>query len=257
VAVITDLGVVRAALNRDRAWAAYAIGDLAPGFVDQCEWHMPTTQSSAVLLLYRGFEPAVAFAMGERDSLRDLFQELSAERMSLHVRQEGLDALEGVYAPVDVRKVQRMVLSPNRFQPADLEGIEALGEGDLDEVNALYEDGYRRGEGPTFFHPSMLQQGTFRGVREGRALVSIAGTHLYSPDLGVCAIGNVYTRRNHRGRGLAARVTSAVATLAIHHRVDTIVLNVGEDNVSARRVYQRLGFDEYCEFFEGEARRLS
>jgi predicted GNAT family acetyltransferase len=92
-------------------------------------------------------------------------------------------------------------------------------------------------------------------VWEGNHLIAIAGTHLYSPALGVCTIGNVYTRSDRRGGGLAARTTTAVVEQALRDRIPTIVLNVGRGNAAARRVYERLGFHVHCDFVEGEARR--
>ena len=103
----------------------------------------------------------------------------------------------------------------------------------------------------------MLRQGTFRGMREGADLIAVAGTHLFSRDLGVCAIGNVYTRRDRRRQGHGARVTSAVVQHAISHGVPTIVLNVGHGNAGARRVYEQLGFHCHCGFLEGEASAAS
>ena len=100
------------------------------------------------------------------------------------------------------------------------------------------------------------QIGELRGIREEGRLVAVAGTHLMAPSLGVCAIGNVYTRQDSRGRGLAARVTAAVVGHALRHGARTVVLNVRQSNEGARRVYERLGFREYCEFVEGSARRV-
>ena len=71
----------------------------------------------------------------------------------------------------------------------------------------------------------------------------------------VGAIGNVYTRPDCRGRGLAAEVTGAVARELQRRGTATIVLNVADSNGVARRVYERLGFVEYCVFHEGLARR--
>jgi predicted GNAT family acetyltransferase len=152
--------------------------------------------------------------------------------------------------------MRRMTLRPGRFTPSAADDVVPIGEEDLAAVSALYEDGRSTGEQPTFFHAGMLAQRTFRGLWEHGALVSVAGTHLYSRDLGICTIGNVYTRRDRRGRGLGARVTSAVAAHAINERVPTIVLNVARDNVTAQRVYERLGFDTHCAFVEGEAMRV-
>jgi ribosomal protein S18 acetylase RimI-like enzyme len=254
---LTDLTTVRALLNRDRDWSAYAIGDLSPDLVDKCDWHAPAdfTAAPALVLLYRGFDPPIVFAMGAARDLRPLLVELQAPTISLHVRSEALEALAGIYTPTTTRLMRRMTLRSDAFTPAPLKNTQSIDEGDLSAVTALYDDGHRRGEGPTFFHPAMLGQRTFRGIWEDGALIAIAGTHLYSRELGVCAIGNVYTRSDRRGRGLGARVTSAVVAHALADEVSTIILNVSHANTAAQRVYERLGFEVYCEFLEGEATR--
>jgi ribosomal protein S18 acetylase RimI-like enzyme len=254
---LTDLTTVRAILNRDREWAAYAIGDLSAGFIEHCEWHAPGDGQPALLLVYRGFDPPITFAMGQVTDLRPLFHEISAAEISLHVRPDAVEAMAAAYKTTATRAMRRMVLRHRAFTPAPDDDVAILDENDLAAVSTLYEEGHRRGEGPTFFNASMLRQQTFRGVWEGGALVAVAGSHLYSPEESVCAIGNVYTRSDCRGRGLAARVTSAVAAHALRDGVATIVLNVGQDNDAARRVYQRLGFASYGDFLEGAATRIA
>jgi ribosomal protein S18 acetylase RimI-like enzyme len=250
---VTDLTFVKRVLDRDRPWAAYAIGDLAPGFSDQCAWYAPADGAPALLLRYTGFHPPIVFAMGETAQLAPLCRELDAPDISLHVRDGGLAALQPTYRLDATRRLWRMVVEPSRFVAAPATTATPLDESHLDAVTALYDDGHRHHEGPTFFHRSMLGQRTFQGIWEDGALVAVAGTHLSSPDLRVCAIGNVYTRRDRRGLGLAAAVTSAVVTSALAQGITTIVLNVSQDNDRARRVYERLGFRCHCEFFEGEA----
>jgi ribosomal protein S18 acetylase RimI-like enzyme len=254
---LTDLVRVRTLLDRDRAWAAYAIGDLSPEHQPHCEWHAPADDSPALLLLYRGFAPPILFAMGDAPAVGRLIQEVDADTLSMHVRGDALTALSPEYVPTDIRPMCRMAVEPASFRPAPSGDVVALDESHLAELMTLYEDGRRHDEGPTFFHRSMLRQGTFRGVRRGSELVAVAGTHLFSADLGVCTIGNVYTRRDHRRQGLAARVTSEVVRHALSHAIPTIVLNVGQDNAAAHAVYERLGFRRYCEFFEGEASRAA
>jgi predicted GNAT family acetyltransferase len=68
---------------------------------------------------------------------------------------------------------------------------------------------------------------------------------------GAAAIGNVYTRRDRRGRGLARAVTAAVARALAD--VDTVVLNVRDDNTAALRLYDTLGFTRHCLFHEAVA----
>jgi GNAT superfamily N-acetyltransferase len=253
--LLSDPIAIRAILNREPAWAAYALGDLAPGLADLCEWHVSDDPDPALLLLYRGFDPPIAIAMGDPHRLRELFRELAPTRIWLNLKREALAAIEGVYRPVETMTVERMVLRPGAFHVTTDEEVEPVGERDFEAINKLYETGYRRQDGPTHFHPSMLRQGTFRGLWENGDLISVAGTHLYAPEFGVCAIGNVYTRADRRGRGLAARVTSVVVADSLRAGVGTIVLNVGTENRTARRVYERLGFERYCDYLEGDAVR--
>jgi len=101
----------------------------------------------------------------------------------------------------------------------------------------------------------MVTRGVYFGVREGSALVAAGGTHIVSGTSGVGAVGNVYTRRDRRGRGLGARVIGAVTAALLGMRVQTIALNVKRENAVAIRLYERLGFDPYCTFCEGIAVR--
>lgn len=250
---------VIACLDRDREWAAYAIGDLSPAAAPHCSWLVSAPEPTALVLLYRGFTPPILFAFGDPDSLRPIVAELDAPVVSLQIRPDALPAIAATYTPARLKEMWRMALDPAAFQPAGTGGVEAdvdvdaLGESDLAAVARLYDDGKAGNDGPTFFHPSMLAQGTFRGVREGDDLIAVAGTHMFSRDLGVCTVGNVYTRRDRRGRGLGAAVTSAVVSHAIDAGVRTIVLNVERENHAARRVYERLGFHVHCPFVEGDA----
>jgi ribosomal protein S18 acetylase RimI-like enzyme len=244
---------VRVLLDRDRAWSAYAIGDLSPERAGDCSWHAPADDSQALLLLYRGFDPPILFAMGDALHLAPLFPEIEAPKVSLHVRPDAIAAMSPAFRVTDTRAMWRMVVEPGSFRPAAIDAVVPVDESNLDALNALYDDGRRHEEGPTFFHPSMLRQGTFRAVREGADIVAVAGTHLFSRELGVCAIGNVYTRRDRRRQGLGARVTTAVVQHAFSNAIPTIVLNVSQQNSDARRVYERLGFRCHGEFLEGEA----
>lgn len=117
----------------------------------------------------------------------------------------------------------------------------------------LYADGEASGESPDFFYPSMVTDGVFFGVYEGDALIAAAGTHRLAREESAAAIGNIYTRRDRRGRGMARLVTSAV--LGALTGVETIGLNVRADNDAAIHLYESLGFVRHCQFHEALANR--
>ena len=149
---------------------------------------------------------------------------------------------------IDAHPMYRMRLEGT---PADAGPALRLGMADVPALRALYADGAERQEIPDFFEDSMVARGIYHGVRDAGELVAVAGTHVLTP--GAAAVGNVYVRHDVRGRGLAARVTAAVARDLRARGVETIVLNVRQDNTVAIRVYEKLGFVVHGEFLEGFA----
>src|SRR5215204_1051329 len=204
--VTTDLQRIRTALDRDRAWSAYAIGDLDPQRLPDCSWYAPAADPDTLALLYRGFMPPILFATGDPSFLSLVFAELDAPTVSLQLLPGTVDALSPAYTATETRLMWRMTVSAASFRPAAANDDAAvLDPSHAAAVEALFANAREGGEEPSFYQPAMLGEGSFRGIREGRDLVAVAGAHLFSAALGVCTIGNVYTRRDRRRRGLAAR----------------------------------------------------
>jgi GNAT superfamily N-acetyltransferase len=250
---IHDRDAIRAILSTDPRWSLYALGDLAPGYYEYCEWYVPRDGEPAVLLLYRAVTPPVLFAAGPPQAVALLAAEAAEPAVYLHVQTQAALALEPRYRFVDRRPMLRMVLDPSRFRPEAADNVVRLGTADAARVETLYADGAEAGESPDFFFPSMLERGVFFGVEEEGQLVAVAGTHLAVPEEGVGAVGNIYTRRDRRGRGLAGRLTSAVTQELLRMSIPVVGLNVSQRNGAAIRVYERLGFATHCEFVEGPA----
>jgi len=85
------------------------------------------------------------------------------------------------------------------------------------------------------------QLGQFIGIREGGRLIAMAGERLVLP--GMTEVSAVCTDPEHRGRGLAAALTAEIAR-RIWARDETPFLHVVEANTTARRVYERIGFQD-------------
>jgi len=252
--VLSDASTIRNLLETDRPWSAYPLGDLAPGLFEQGSWYCPSAGDQALVLLFRGFTPPVLFTLGSPEVLGRLLSEIPFEpSVYVHIRPEILPILTARYSVPNPVKIWRMALDPRAFAAPASSGVVRLSLADLAAVEALYADGESTGEKPHFFRPSMLQDAIFYGVWENKELIAAAGTHLVVPAEGVAAIGNVYTRRDRRGRGLAARTASAVVNDLVGMRIQTIVLNVAQQNLPAIRIYERLGFKRHCAYYEGLA----
>jgi ribosomal protein S18 acetylase RimI-like enzyme len=138
-----------------------------------------------------------------------------------------------------------MILDTDHFNPAPLGTAVRIGPHHLKQVRELYGK-----EPPEFFFSHMLSRGVYFGIFGGADLAAIAGTHIVSPLHGIAAIGNVYTRADNRRQGFAGIATSAVSRELFTAGIQTIVLNVREDNPAAIHVYERLGFQRHCRFLE-------
>jgi len=247
---LTDKAEIRSILRRDPRWCVYALGDLTDPMFVKCQWFTPD-----LTLVLHDYGTSILFAHGT-GSIREALKHVRWP-VHLQVRQDGLDEVARHATVTDVKQMWRMAAdSPRAAEGADGPDIEIqrLGLTDINALKQLYADGESAGESPDFFYDSMVANGVFFGVYEGTDLVAAAGTHLFAPDEGVAAIGNVYTRRDRRGRGLGRAVTSAVLHQLRH--LDTAGLNVRADNVPAIRVYESLGFVKHCNFFEAVARPL-
>ena len=89
------------------------------------------------------------------------------------------------------------------------------------------------------FRKRAPELGSYLGIREAGQLVAMAGEGFRFP--GYTEISAVCTHPDHRGRGYASSLVSALIQ-KITKRGETPFLHVGTDNAEAIRVYEKLGF---------------
>lgn len=262
---LTDERVILAYLQHDRIYAAYAVGDLEPALFADTTWYgaLDAGPIEALAMVYAGLEPPVLFVMGVPAGVDFLLREADLPaQVFVTCRSRHLSIVQAHYAFPDVRPMLRMRVRPADFLPYDFEGsVVRLTSADAPQLAALYAQG---GDyAPDAFSPRQLDDGVFYGIFDaaqpapdapGRQLVAAAGTHLVARAYGIGAVGNIYTHPAYRGQGLARVVTSAVTADLLAAGLD-VVLNVQENNDHALRIYQRLGYQIHCRFFEGPAQR--
>jgi GNAT superfamily N-acetyltransferase len=240
---LTDKNEIRTCLRRDPAWSVYALGDLEPAMFPKTLWFAPD-----LTLILRDYGTAILFAMGP-GSVREALDCVEGP-VHLQVQRDALDEVARHASVSPPLVMWRMTWTGNRvLSPGGV--TTRLAARDVPALLALYADGASTGESPDFFFPSMVTDGVFHGVYEGTELVAAAGTHLLAREEGAAAVGNVYTRRDRRGRGLGRSTTAAV--LGELAGVETVGLNVRADNDAARHLYESLGFTRHCQFYEAIA----
>lgn len=249
---VTDRGEIAAFLDTDRLFAAYALGDLDGPNRRRVAWGMAYDEggaATAIAMHHEGLVPQPLFLMGDTAGVRAILDSVIKPRDAYLMATAELDAavapLYDLQAPV---AMLRMVVDRKLFAP--LAGpAERLTAADIDDLNRLYQLGFRAG-----FPASVVEDGTYYGIRVRGRLVSAAGTHAVNEREGIAVVGNVLTHTDYRGHGFAKIVTSAV-TADLLRRVTDVALNVHADNAQAVAAYARLGYRTYCQLSERLIRR--
>jgi len=249
---ITDRDQVASFLRTDRLYAAYALGDLDGPNRSRVAWGMAWDDDgrpTALVMHHEGLVPQPLFLMGAPDGCRAILEHAIKPRdayvQGTELHEAAIRDLYELDAPL---RMLRMVVDADRFVPfaGPAERLTAL---DIDELNRLYQLGFRAG-----FPPSVLEDGVYYGVRVRGRLVSAAGTHAINVREGIAVVGNVMTHVDFRGHDFAKMVTSAV-TGELLDRVSDVALNVHADNDPAVAAYTRLGYRTHCQLVERLARR--
>jgi ribosomal protein S18 acetylase RimI-like enzyme len=243
---LTNKSEILTFLETDRWYAAYAIGDLESSFFAQCQWYGAEEDGclQALAMLFTSLEPSVLFLMGEAPGLSVILGSvLRPPQVYVTCRQKHLPMVRAFYNLDTPARMLRMILRPTDFRPV-LGEVLRLRPAYTKELDRLYS----LGKGNAF-RPYQVAQGVFYGVEKKGWLIATAGTHLVAPTYGVAAVGNVFTDPAHRKRGYGTICTSAVVEELLTRRLD-VVLNVSAANITAIRIYKRLGFHTYCHFIE-------
>jgi len=247
----TDRTLLREFLEHDRLYAAYAICDLDDREFRRSRWGVATSEGEvvAVGLEYGGLTPQPLFVMGRNDGIAAILRDVLRPRAAyLAATPDALPAVAQSYRVEAGPPMIRMWVDRSRFQPAPAV-VERLLPVEVNELNRLYQLGFA-----AWLSSSTIAEGVYYGIRVNGRLVSAAGTHVISRDARLAVVGNVLTHVDHRGRGYATAVTSAVTAELLRY-CDDVVLNVRADNPPAIQAYRKLGYTEHCRFEERLIRR--
>lgn len=250
---VSDATSLFAILNRERLYAAYAIGDLDPALFRDSLWYVAEEDGASALgLLFGGLRLPILFTMGDAGGVAAILaQSLRPGTAYFNCRAEHLPAVTRHYELDERQEMWRMALTAETICPheAPVRPIR-LRTRDIGDLNALYD--LAKAE---HFATYQVEQGIFYGLHVGGELVATAGTHVVSRIYSIAAVGNVFTHPAHRGRGYATVCTSAVVRDLLRLGCRDVVLNVNVRNDVAIRLYERLGFQRHCRYFEGLGKR--
>jgi ribosomal protein S18 acetylase RimI-like enzyme len=249
---IADRDALRAFLDRNRLFAAYALCDLEDREWARSHWGGAWRDDEliAVALEYAGLSPQPLFVMGEGEGIEAILRQIIRPRVAyVAAMPADLPAVEQQYRVDPGASMVRMWVDRTHFRPFPSD-VRKLLPPDIGELNRLYGLGFA-----SWLPASSISEGVYYGMKVGGQLVAAAGTHVISASARLGVVGNVLTNHQFRGRGYATAVTGAV-TAELLRTCDQVVLNVRSDNPPALNVYRRLGYQEHCRFEERLIHRL-
>jgi RimJ/RimL family protein N-acetyltransferase len=241
-----DRSLLRAFLETDRLYSAYALCDLDDREFPRTRWGVALIEGEpvAVVLQYAGYSPQPVFVMGENAGVSAILAGVIKPRAAyVDARREHLAAIAASYRVESGPAMLRMWVDAEHFRPFPAD-VERLLPVDIGELNRLYQLGFA-----AWLPASAISDGLYYGVRVGGRLISAAGTHVISPAAKLAVVGNVMTHADFRGRGYATAATSAVTDELLQF-CDQVVLNVRADNPPALAAYRRLGYQVSVTFEE-------
>lgn len=254
-AIIHDKDTIEKYLRANEALNVYCIGDLDDFFRPFTIWYGLTDGAEkmrALVMLYTGGDmPALmAYRAYEGDALAELVSGISkilpAEFYS-HLCAHSETALAERFNLEPHGRHLKMYLKDASMVPGGKDSeVRRLCAADAGKLLELYRDSYPG----NWFDPATLATGEYFAMFAGADMVCAAGVHVYSKTYGAAALGNITTRPEYRGKGLAGRVTAALCR-SLLEKVRLIGLNVDAGNAAAIRCYEKLGFavaGEYGEF---------
>ncbi len=270
---------IRALLNADPVWAAYALADLQPAYAPYSRWHVahgPAGYSGpcmpglpGLVMLFTRLTPPALFAVGDTAAVAAALDEActgpdAPESVYMTLRAEHVPAAERYYDfSADVRPMWRMALvdaaALRRAEDlaarlADGARLVRLTPAHSARIRALLAHGGPFA--PDAFEPYQTEDGVFYGVEDAQGeLMAVGGTHIVDWQAGIAAIGNMYTHPAQRGQGYGGAVLRAILAGLGEGGASNIILNVDQRNTRAKALYEGHGFAVHCPYWEGAGRR--
>ena len=78
----------------------------------------------------------------------------------------------------------------------------------------------------------------------------VVGSISLSVRLYVLEINHIFVAKNYRGKGVARSLIEKAFEYGLERKCESVIVNTSEDNVVARKMYEKLGFEEKGKVFD-------
>lgn len=247
-----DKKLIERFLRKNAELHIYSIGDLDDFFWQYTTWYGLTNDNvpEAIVLLYTGQTLPTLLALSDELTFMSVLLKSIIHLLPSQFYAHFSPGLENIFQKTHKLEAHgehyKMALKDRSIAKSmDCSKVTRVPPSDLNDVIQLYKASYPG----NWFDPRMLETNQYFGIREGEALVSIAGIHVYSEAYGVAALGNITTHPSWRNKGYGTLVTARLCQ-SLSENIDHIGLNVKTDNMIAISCYEKLGFEVIASYGE-------
>jgi RimJ/RimL family protein N-acetyltransferase len=248
-----------AVLSQDPVWNCFALADLEPPLRDYSQFAIASqdgrSEHAICLILRHPIIGQVLSPFGSREGVAAILKQLALPEGPLIQAQElHIPLLQRYYQPETTwRRMLRMaIISTSWRSPTSMphQSVKQLAVSDLPALKNLYTQHPESG-----FSADLFTQGLYFGAYAGERIIAAGGTHALAPTHRIAVLGNILTAPEARGQGYATAITAALVATLFEQQFSLVVLNVFEDNGTAIRIYQHLGFQTHHLLLTGKATR--
>jgi GNAT superfamily N-acetyltransferase len=190
------------------------------------------------------YDKRIVHTHGAKEGVTELLGFIDLDELVFVIEPQHLAIVERHFEPVEPtdpsskgKITQYLVMKTgfDTFQPIIKHRVKRLTAGNLDEASKSLGEEYRK------IIENALNGGLAFGAYENGSLASIVTV----PEIieGLAFIRGVYTIPSLRSRGLATSACSALVEEVLRLGKEAL-LWVAEDNLPARRVYEKVGFEK-------------
>ena len=244
-------------LSQDPVWNCFALADLEPPLRDYSQfataYQQESNEHALCLILRHPIIGRVLSPFGREEGVAAILKQVTLPEHPLIQAQEiHLSLLQHYYRPETTwKRMLRMAITStsSRFlSPMLHHSVKQLTISDLPALKNLYAQ-----HPESTFSADLFTRGMYFGIYGGERILAAGGTHALVPTYRLAVLGNILTAPQARRQGYATAITATLVATLFEQHFSTVVLNVFEDNSSAIRIYQRLGFQTHHRLLTGKA----
>ncbi len=246
-----------AILWQDPVWNCFALADLEPPLRDYSQFAIASqeesTERAICLILRHPIIGQILSPFGSREGVAAILKRLDLpERPLIQAQEIHIPLLQRYYQPETTwKRMLRMAITSTSWRSLHAvlyRPVKQLTLSDLPALKNLYRQHPESG-----FSADLFTHGLYFGAYAGERIIAAGGTHALVPAHRIVVLGNILTAPEAREQGYATAITAALVATLFEQQFSLVVLNVFEDNSTAIRIYQRLGFQTHHQLLTGKA----